>query len=100
MAFLESLAAFGAALAPALGRSVVGWAENALSDASDGGKNITRYEWLQGAQTVLRVVFYQLLIFLSWEGFVGNADVVASGAAAVIFDIAKRAVEKQAVRRK
>lgn len=94
MELLTTLAAFGTALLPAVGRSVVGWLENALRADSDAGEAISSFEIKELATTLLRVGFYTGIVFVGWEGFVGDASALSSGAAAVVLDLLLRAIKQ------
>lgn len=89
----ETLLAFGAALLPAIGRSVVGWLENVLAESSDGGNTITKFEWKLLAQTLVRVGFYTSLIYFGWDAYTGNAEALASGVAGTLIDLVISAVK-------
>jgi hypothetical protein len=90
---IDVITTFFTALSPAIARSVVGCLEKVLSDVSDGGSTITKFEWLLLAQTVLRVSFYTALVFFGWDAYSGNADALAAGAAGALIDVLIKSIK-------
>jgi hypothetical protein len=93
MAILETLAALGTALLPAVGRSVVGWLEKVISDVSDGGVAITKWEWMELGKTLVRVGFYTALVYFGLDAYTGDADALGAGVAGVVIDLILRAMK-------
>lgn len=58
-------------------RNAAGWLENASAETSDGGRNITPYEWGQLGATVIRV----LMLTLGAAYGLGLEPVAAAGSA-------------------
>ena len=81
MISLEMLKTFGAAIVFPVGRSVVGWAENALKD-----DKITPFELKQLAGTVVRVGIMSIAVYLGADAWGIDAGVLGSGASAFIID--------------
>lgn len=65
---------------PAL-RNLVGWLNAAMEDGV-----ITVWEWGQAAQTVVRVLILQALIYFSVPLFGVTPDLIATGTAAALID--------------
>jgi len=76
-------------------RSVIGWLEKAVSDKSDGASKITSFEMKKLLETLVRVSFLQVAIFLGLGAFGIDAPMLAASASALVLDMLFKALKKK-----
>ena len=82
-------------LGVAVGRSIFGWAENALKDAK-----IDSFEWAQLGATVVRISVITAGMYFGLNGAGLNIDAIGASAGSVVLDFILGSIKKAGTNKK
>lgn len=76
-------------------RSWGGWLENVCDEKSEGGTDITKFEWAQLGATTTRVTIMSLCAYFPLNALGFDSAALAAAGSAVILDFILKAIKKQ-----